>query len=124
MKFLFFVLFLIPCTNSGTAQSDLGTALGKGDVTGIAAYLGDKVELTIGTREEVLARQAAITRLREFYASHTAKGFKMMHSGNSKSNDSNYQIGELATDQGSYRVYLYYAQQNGARVVTELRIEQ
>jgi hypothetical protein len=105
------------------AQSDLATALGKGDVMGISAHLGDKVELTIGSKEEVLAKSVVQVRLREFYASHAPKGFKMMHSGNSRGNDSNYQIGELTTDNGTYRVYMYFAQQGASRLVTELRFE-
>jgi hypothetical protein len=124
MKTSFFIFFLALAPFLIQAQSDLGTALGKGDIAGISAHLGDKVELTIGSREEVLAKSAVQVRLREFYASHVPKGFKMMHAGNSKGNDSNYQIGELATDKGAYRVYLYFSQQASGRVVTELRFEQ
>ena len=123
MKFSFCIFLFIIGTTLSSAQADLGTALSKGDIPGIAVYLGEKVELTIGQKEEVLSKAQAQVRLREFYAGHTPKAFKMMHSGNSKSNDSNYQIGELTTENGVFRVYLYFSQQASGRVVTELRFE-
>ena len=105
------------------AQSDLNTALGKGDVAGISSYLGSKVELAIGQNEGTVTKAEAETRLKEFFASHAAKGFKAMHSGTSKSNDSTYSIGELTTANGTFRVYVLYTQQGSSKQVTELRIE-
>ena len=124
MKKSFFILIISLSPFLSGAQADLGTALGKGDVAGISAFLGEKIELTIGAKEEVLAKSAAQVRLREFYAAHVPKGFKMMHSGNSKTNDSNFQIGELTTDKGAFRVYLYFSEQASKRVVTEMRFEK
>jgi len=120
------LVFLLVCLTLGvlSAQSEIGAALGKGDVAGISSHLGDKVELTIDGKEELLSKAAAESRLREFYKTHPAKGFKTMHSGNTRSTDSNYAIGELATDNGNYRVYIYYTQQGQKQVVAELRIEQ
>lgn len=106
------------------AQGDLGTAIGKGDIATISSYLADRVELTIGTDEAMVSRSEAETKLRTFYAAHAPKGFKMMHSGNSKSQEANYNIGELSTDKGMFRVYLYFTQEGAKRVVTELRFEQ
>ncbi len=118
------VLFIVSFGFSAlNAQTDLGSSLGKGDVAGISSHLGDKVELCIGEKEELLPKTDAVNRLRDFYATHVAKGFKAMHSGNSKTNESNYTIGELLTDKGSFRVYIYFTQVGGKRVVAELRIE-
>jgi hypothetical protein len=119
------IVFLLICLTTGvsSAQSDLNTAIGKGDISGISGYLGEKVELTIGGKEENLAKSVAVVRLREFYATHAPKGFKVMHSGNDKGKDTNYAIGELATDKGNFRVYIYYIQQGQKQVVAELRFE-
>lgn len=118
--------FIITCLvmSAITAQTDLTTALGSGNVAGISAHFGAKVELTINDREAHLSKLEAETRLKEFYSTHQAKGFKAVHSGNSKSNESNYTIGELLTDKGNYRVYIYFLSDGGRRVVAELRIEK
>lgn len=110
--------------NAVNAQSELTTALGSGNVAGISAHFGAKVELTIDGREAHISKQDAEARLKEFYATHQAKGFKAVHSGNSKSNESNYTIGELLTDKGNYRVYIYFTNEGGQRIVAELRIEK
>lgn len=119
------VVFLFVCLTAGVsqAQSELTTALGKGDITVISSHFGDKLELTIGDKEELLTKSAAESRLREFYATHVPKGFKTMHAGNAKTNESNYAIGELATDNGNFRVYIYYTQLGQKQVVAELRFE-
>jgi hypothetical protein len=79
--------------------------------------------LSIGQNEGTLSKSEAETRLREFYASHAVKGFKPMHTGTSKTNESTYNIGELTTDRGTYRVYIYFTQEGSKKMVTELRIE-
>ena len=119
------VVCILVCLTMGFlhAQSELGAAIGKGDVSDISSHFADKVELTIGGKEELVTKSVAETRLREFYASHAPKGFKAMHSGNARSNDANYAIGELATDNGNFRVYIYYTQQGNKQVVAELRFE-
>jgi hypothetical protein len=105
-------------------QSDLNTALGKGDLGVIAGHLADKLELAVGDTDMIVPKSDAITRLKEFYAAHQAKGFRSVHAGTSKTNASNYSIGELITDQGVYRVYIYLTQEGQKRLVTELRIEK
>lgn len=124
MKTAFVLLLFAFSAISLSAQADLNTALGQGDVEGISAHLGDKVEMTILGKEEVLPKAQAVVRLREFYAGHAARGFKIMHKGNSQSKESDYQIGELVTGNGNYRVYLYFTQKSDQRQVVELRIEQ
>ena len=105
------------------AQPALYEALGKGDVTGISAYFGNKVELTIGEKEAVISKEEAQAQLREFFAANPAKGYRAMHTGASKGNESNYTIGELATDTRTFRVYIYFTQEGDRRTIAELRFE-
>ena len=124
MKAVFVFFFLCMTLQVTWAQADLHTALGNGDVPGISIHFGDKVELAIGDKEETLAKADVETRLREFYATHVPKGFSPKHNGTSKSNESTYTIGELSTDKGDFRVYIYFTQQGEKRSVAELRIEE
>jgi hypothetical protein len=124
MKAGFVSVFLSLFIGVLQGQADLNTALGKGDITAISGHLADKVELVIGNTDDILLKAEAVNRLKEFYAAHQAKGFRAMHTGTSKTQESNYAIGELATDKGNYRVYIYFTQEAQRRQVTELRIEQ
>ena len=109
--------------SSVSAQTDVTSALGKGDVATLANHLAEKVELSIGDKEEFLLKAEVVSRLNAFYSTHPAKGYKAMHSGNSKTNESNYTIGELLTDSGNFRIYIYFTQEGGKRTIAELRIE-
>jgi hypothetical protein len=106
------------------AQEDLYTALGKGDVPGIASYLGADVELALNDVEQVLSKPEAEIRLRDFYKENPAKSFHVVHTGASKSNESNYIIGDLTTEKGKFRVYFYFTQEGDKRVIAELRIDK
>lgn len=105
------------------AQADIYAALSKGDVSALEQHLDTQVELCIFDKEDVFDRQNAAKMLREFFATHTVKGYKEMHSGASKGRDSNYAIGQLATDKGTFRVYLYFDKREDKRIIQELRIE-
>lgn len=123
MKTVFIFLFGLIVLPSLGAQADLGSSLGKGDATGVASHFGTKVELSLTGREYTVGKSEAERHLREFFAAHQAKGFRAVHRGTSKDNDSNYTIGELVTDKGIFRVYTYFQQEGDRRVVRELRIE-
>ena len=106
------------------SQSDLNTALGKGDLSVISGYLADKLELVVGSTDAIISKADAINRLKEFYSVHQTQGFRSVHTGASKTNESNYSIGELVTDKGIYRVYIYFTQEGQKRQITELRFEK
>jgi len=124
MKAGFVFLFAYLVQGALVAQSDLNTALGKGNVGGITAYFGDKVELTIGDKEAQVTKAEAAARLSNFFENHIAKGYRQVHTGASKTNEANYTIGELSTDKGTFRVYIYFTQQGQKQVIAELRIEE
>jgi hypothetical protein len=123
MKASIVLLITAFALGSVSAQTDVTNALGKGDVTSLSEHLAEKVELSIGDKEELLLKSEVVSRLNAFYSTHPARGFKAMHSGNSKAKESNYTIGELLTDSGNYRVYIYFTQEGGKRMIAELRIE-
>lgn len=110
-------------TMASIAQTDIYTALSKGDVAALEQHLDNQVELCIFDKEDVFTRQDATRMLKNFFAEHAVKGYKEMHSGASKGRDSNYAIGQLATDKGTFRVYLYFDKRDDKRIIQELRIE-
>jgi hypothetical protein len=119
-----FVFFFVLTSGFLAAQDAVFQAIGQGDVATITQYLAEQVELAVGDTDGSVNKVQASAKLKEFYSSHTAKGFRSMHSGASKTNESKYSIGTLATDKGNYRVYVYFIQSGDQRLIQELRIEK
>jgi hypothetical protein len=47
-----------------------------------------------------------------------------VHQGTSRGNESHYCIGNLSTDKGSFRVYIYTRVANGRHLIKELRFDK
>ncbi len=124
MKAILFISVTWAWVSVLTAQADLYSAIGRGDVSVINTYFGNEVELSILGSEGVYVKTEAAGHIRNFFSAHQARGFRQMHTGASKGKDSNYIIGELDTDRGVYRVYLYFGPVGERRIVRELRIER
>ena len=123
MNKLLLVIMMAIFSISATGQSEIYTALSKGDVNALQTHLDSKVELCIFNKEDVFDRPDAVVLLKEFFGKHKVQGFKQMHSGASKGLESNYAIGQLTTDKGTFRVYMYFDTRNDKRTIQELRIE-
>lgn len=124
MKAVVVFFFLGMTAGMLQAQADLQGALGKGDIAVISVHLGAQVDLTIGDKEELLSKAETESRLKDFYSLYQPKGYRQVHAGSSKNTESTYTIGELSTDKGLFRVYLYFTQSGPKRVIEELRIEK
>lgn len=122
MKAVLVSLFICALFSS-QAQTELNTALSKGDVAQISAHFGNTVELSIGDHDGTLTKAEAENRLRDFYTTNVPRGFKPIHTGTSSGNDSTYNIGELTTDKRNFRVYIYFTQEGTKKQITELRFE-
>ena len=111
----------------GVSAQSLGTitqALGKGDTDALASMMDAEVELSILEDENLYSRDQARQKLATFFSANTPSGFSQMHQGSSKSDNAEYCIGNLATSNGAYRVYIYVAKQGDRTVLQELRFDR
>ena len=113
-------------TATGSAQSlgDIIKALGSGDSQALGAMMDTEVELSLLEDENLYSRAQAIEKLAAFFSAHAPSGFSQVHQGSSKSDDAEYCIGNLATNDGSYRVYIYVAKKGDRMVLQELRFDR
>lgn len=119
-----FFLFLVPC-NIITAQKipdEITKAFHKGDVETLSGYFNVHLQINIDEKEYMCSKAQAKEIMRGFFGSNKPSNFSIKFEG-SKDNSS-YAIGELLTNNGNYRVNLYFRKFNGVYLIHLLKIER
>ena len=80
------------------------------------------VDLTIIDKEGNYSRQQASQILKDFFAKHPVKDFRIIHRGEAK-DGSKYAIGTLSTNLGSFRVYFLIKKSGDKMLMQQLRFE-
>lgn len=126
MKSLLLVLMCIPLHSGIFNMDTISRAISAGDVTTLEKYFDETVEIAIMGDEDIFERVKATDLLRTFFAKNQPKTFSQVHQGTSKGNDSIYCIGNLATNSGLFRVYIYLhtKDDNGKYLIQELRFDK
>lgn len=126
MKNLIWIFGLLLFAMSAQAQTveDITGALKQGNVEVLARYLDRNVEIAIPGKDDMVSKAEASEALRGFFSNYHPRSFSEMHQGRSKGQDSQYIIGNLNTDKGSFRVYIYMKSQNGSFAIQEIRFDK
>lgn len=124
MKNLLIVMLVLPFTVMAQGSlSQITSAIGNGDATALGPYFDSNVELSILDDVDIFDKGEAVSKVKQFFASHKPSGYSLVHEGTSKGKDSRYVIGKLETNTGSYRVYLYLKATGGKEIIQELRFD-
>lgn len=100
---------------------DVVAALNNGNVSQIARYFDNTIEITFPQKSKSYSRSQAEMVLRDFFANNPVKGFEMIHKGENAGSE--YVIGILATKNASFRTYVFMKQKGDRQVLQELRFE-
>ena len=120
--FSFFVLFTFASFSySSVSFEPIVSALKSGNVDGIAKYFDNSVEITLPGKSSSYNKSQATTTLQNFFKSITIKNFEVIHKSENAS--SQYCIGNLITDSGSYRTTIFMKQRGEQQLIQELRFE-
>lgn len=104
-------------------ESILVGAFKKGSALKIASYFGDNVDLSILGKANLYSKSQAQQVLQHFFSSHQTQNFKIIHKGNSKTNQ--YFIGEMiSTKSKAFRVTINSKTEGGNKTITSLTIEE
>ncbi len=120
----FFALLILGVAASAQSVTDITGALKRGDADALARYMDQNVEIALPGQEDVVSKSEAAAALRRFFSAHRVKAFSEMHQGRSKGQDSQYVIGNLNTDKGVFRVYVYMKSKNGGLAIQEIRFDK
>ena len=127
MKNIFLVLVLALVGNGvfaiGGEIDAIAAGLKAGNSKAVSKYFGSTVDLSILDKDDVYSKAQAEIILKDFFAKHPAKSFKILHQGTSKMK-LEYAIGNLQTSKGTFRV-TYNLRKSGDRLILkQLRIDK
>ena len=117
------LLFLIHFT-FGQSKNLVFEAIRKSDMPALADMFDKKIEYCFDDQIEFLDKGAALKALKAFLDRNVPKSVTPMHQGSSKSEDSNFSIATMESNNGRrFRIYVYAENSNGKLLVQELRID-
>ena len=126
MKNLLFALLLIfpfALTEGELNIAAITKAISEGDADGLGQYFDDSVEVAVKDEEGTYAKAEAIKVVRNFFAKNKPTRFSQVHQGASKGQFSEYCIGDLSTQTGTFRVYIYMKVNAGKYTIQEIRFD-
>lgn len=117
------VLFLfINRAFAGTLEN-IATAIQSGNAKELAKFFDNNVDITVYNKEEMYSKIQAEMVVKDFFIKNPPTSFKIIHKGASNQG-SEYAIGTLNTNVGSFRTYIYVKQKAGAYTIQEIRFEK
>lgn len=102
-------------------ENSMVNAFKEGSADKIARYFIDNVDLSIDGKEDLYSKSQAEQILKNFFAAHKPKDFKIIHKGTS--GQSEYFIGELTSDK-TYKVTLNSKNVAGIKKISSLTISE
>ncbi len=120
--FVTFSVVIFSITTSGQIPRNIPVALKSGNSSTISGYFNEDVELTILGKEGIYSKTQAEQIIKDFFIHHKPKNFNLLHEGGKSG--SHYAIGELDTDNETYRVYFLIKIINNQSFINQLRIEK
>lgn len=99
-------------------------AIRKGDAQSLGTYLNTSVDISILDVEKTYSKNEAIKVIGDFFKKNPPSNFTEIHKGTSKGKDSHYCIGNLDTNNNSYRVYIYLKKHGSQYLIEELSFDE
>ncbi len=99
-------LFVSSVQAQSSALQPVTQALQAGNAKIVAGYFDVNVEITLPTEEGVYSKAQAEQMVKDFFLKTKPSAFRLMHEGDSGGN-AIFGIGELDTEQGDFRTYIY-----------------
>jgi len=96
-------------------------AIKSGNASEVAKYFDNTVEITLPQKSNSYPKSKAEEVLLDFFNNNPVKSFKVIHQGVNAG--SQYCIGTLTTDKGSYRTTIYTKLKGNTQLIQELRFE-
>lgn len=108
---------------STTTLERMPNLIKQADVRGMLPYLNTTLEIAVSDRQQTCTRSQAEVILRNFFAKHPPKDFKLIHKGSS-GQGGEYLMGTLTSTTGTtYRTSIVIFEKNGQDLVHQLRFE-
>ena len=126
MKQLLMVVMaaMVPIIPSTYNLSEITSALSSGNVDRLDNYFENQVSITLFNKTNLYSKEKAVDLLKNFFNDFPPTGFRQMHQGVSKGEDSQFCIGNLATSGKTFRVYIFMRVVGDKSYIKELRFNE
>lgn len=101
---------------------NISLAIQTGNAAQVAKYFDNTVSITVFNSEGSYSKAQAEMVLKDFFSKNPPRSFKIIHKGNS-SEGSQYAIGTLLSNKGSFRTYIYIKKKGSSYLIQEIRFE-
>ena len=97
-------------------------ALKSGNSAEVSKYFDNTVEITLPEKSNSYSKSQAELVLHDFFANNGVKDFEVLHKSDNAG--SQYCIGNLQTNNGTFRTTIFMKQKGDKELVQELRFEK
>lgn len=105
-----------------TVPSELIDALKAGKADAVARFFHQSLELTILEKDYMASKNQATRIMENFFKEHPPTNFTISFEGTKEK--SKYAIGNLLTEDGSFRVNIFFINKDGKRLIYYMSIEK
>jgi hypothetical protein len=120
---IFLLLFSVHSLAAADLYDEIADAIRTGDAHKIATYFDTKVELALGSQEDVYSKAQAELLVKDFFSKNPSKSFSLVHKGSSKEGTL-FAVGTLTSSNGkTFRVSFVMKSVSGKNTMQELRFE-
>ena len=114
--------FVMLTSTSFISVDDVVTALKNGSAAQLSRYFDNTIDISLPEKTNVYSKSQAELVLRYFFSNNIVKSFEVLHRGDNAG--SQFFIGSLETNNGTYRTTIYLKQKGEMQLVQELRFEK
>ncbi len=116
------LIFQVVSAYGGTLEN-IAAAIQAGNAKELAKYFDSNVDITVYNKEEMYSKTQAEMVVKDFFSKNPPSSFRIIHKGTSNQG-SEYAIGTLVTNVGSFRTYIYVKQKAAGYSIQEIRFEK
>jgi len=107
---------------SFTQKDDIVAALKTGSVEKMSKYFDSMVDVSLPGKSNSFSKGQAELVIKDFFTLNKVKSFELQHSGSNPS--SNFIIGTLVTNGGTYRTTVYMRTKGDKNLIQGIEFEQ
>lgn len=125
-KYISVTILSLLLTFSAVAQDIFAVfpaALKSANTAAISKNFDKRIDVTIDDNSDNYSKDQAEVIIKDFLSKFTSREFAIIHKGASP-NGAQYIVGNLKTNKGSYRTYIYVKVSGGINYVQEIRFEK
>ena len=126
LRRLFILCMLVfvaaPMVSSQTISKEIITAFEQGDAKKLSKYLHHNLELKLSDNMSVVSKNQATRLVQDFFDKNPPVSFTVTYEGMKQGSE--YGIGELKTKDATFRVNLYFIEQEKKNLIYNLIIEK